>query len=239
MRDDPHRYRVHPPAPGETGPAIGSLLDAGAGGRNRAALRSPRRRASTRCSRRAGPGARRSGLGRGRHLLRARAATGRSSPRCVPTRARACRCSRSTSARSAFWPRSIARARRPASGRPSTATSRCSRCRGSRSRGERGEWLAINDVSMHRQPGKRVADLSYAVGPDEIGRVRCDGLVVATPGGLDRLQPGQRWPRDGLGGGRVRRLVHRAAFAHRARARRRADRCADGSATAPGRSRST
>ncbi|MGI8429647.1 MAG: NAD(+)/NADH kinase [Solirubrobacteraceae bacterium] len=44
-------------------------------------------------------------------------------------------------------------------------------------------WLAINDVSMHRQPSKRVADLAYAVGLDEIGRVRCDGLVVATPAG--------------------------------------------------------
>ena len=49
--------------------------------------------------------------------------------------------------------------------------------------GGRGKWLAMNDVSMHRQPGKRVADLSYAVGTDEIGRVRCDGLVVATPAG--------------------------------------------------------
>jgi NAD+ kinase len=50
-------------------------------------------------------------------------------------------------------------------------------------RGARGEWLAINDISMHRQPGKRVADLEYAVGADEIGRVRCDGLVIATPAG--------------------------------------------------------
>lgn len=49
--------------------------------------------------------------------------------------------------------------------------------------GDRGEWLAINDVSMHRQPGNRVADLAYAVGADEIGRVRCDGLAVATPAG--------------------------------------------------------
>ncbi len=48
---------------------------------------------------------------------------------------------------------------------------------------DRGRWLAINDVSIHRQPGKRVADLAYAVGADEIGRVRCDGLVVATPAG--------------------------------------------------------
>jgi NAD+ kinase len=49
--------------------------------------------------------------------------------------------------------------------------------------GSAGEWLAINDVSMHRQPGKRVADLEYGVGSDEIGRVRCDGLAVATPAG--------------------------------------------------------
>jgi NAD+ kinase len=49
--------------------------------------------------------------------------------------------------------------------------------------GATGEWLAINDVSMHRQPGNRVADLAYAVGEDEIGRVRCDGLAVATPAG--------------------------------------------------------
>jgi NAD+ kinase len=50
-------------------------------------------------------------------------------------------------------------------------------------RGAGHSWLAINDVSMHRQAGKRVADLAYAVGRDEIGRVRCDGLVVATPAG--------------------------------------------------------
>lgn len=49
--------------------------------------------------------------------------------------------------------------------------------------GDGSEWLAINDVSMHRQPGNRVADLAYAVGRGEIGRVRCDGLVVATPAG--------------------------------------------------------
>jgi NAD+ kinase len=49
--------------------------------------------------------------------------------------------------------------------------------------GAKGRWLAINDVSIHRQQGKRVADLEYAVGGDEVGRVRCDGLVVATPAG--------------------------------------------------------
>ena len=49
--------------------------------------------------------------------------------------------------------------------------------------GNGDRWLAINDVSIHRQHGNRVADLEYAVGGDEIGRVRCDGLVVATPAG--------------------------------------------------------
>ena len=43
--------------------------------------------------------------------------------------------------------------------------------------------LAMNDISIHRHPGKRVADLEYSVGNDEIGRVRCDGLVVSTPAG--------------------------------------------------------
>ncbi len=45
------------------------------------------------------------------------------------------------------------------------------------------QWLAINDVSIHRQQGLRVADLEYSVSGDEVGRVRCDGLVVATPAG--------------------------------------------------------
>jgi NAD+ kinase len=49
--------------------------------------------------------------------------------------------------------------------------------------GDRGRWLAFNDVSMHRQQGMRVADLQYCVGPQDVGRVRCDGLVVATPAG--------------------------------------------------------
>jgi NAD+ kinase len=43
--------------------------------------------------------------------------------------------------------------------------------------------VAVNDISIHRRPGLRVADLAYAVGGEEIGRVRCDGLVIATPAG--------------------------------------------------------
>ena len=46
-----------------------------------------------------------------------------------------------------------------------------------------GDWLAFNDISVHRLPGMRVADLAYALAGEEIGRVRCDGLVVATPQG--------------------------------------------------------
>jgi NAD+ kinase len=49
--------------------------------------------------------------------------------------------------------------------------------------GQNGPWLAINDLAMHRKPGKRVANLMYSVGDDEVGRVHCDGLVVATPAG--------------------------------------------------------
>jgi NAD+ kinase len=49
--------------------------------------------------------------------------------------------------------------------------------------GSAGEHVAINDVSVHRGVGGRVAQLSYAVGGEEVGRVRCDGLVVATPAG--------------------------------------------------------
>ena len=41
----------------------------------------------------------------------------------------------------------------------------------------------MNDVSVHRKPGHRVADLAYGLAGEEIGRVRCDGLVVATPQG--------------------------------------------------------
>ena len=46
-----------------------------------------------------------------------------------------------------------------------------------------GTWTAMNDISVHRKPGLRVADLAYALTGDEIGRVRCDGLVVSTPQG--------------------------------------------------------
>ena len=47
----------------------------------------------------------------------------------------------------------------------------------------RGPELAINDVSFHRKVGERVAELAYVLDGEEVGSVRCDGLVVATPAG--------------------------------------------------------
>jgi NAD+ kinase len=46
-----------------------------------------------------------------------------------------------------------------------------------------GPVAAINDLAIHRRPGTRVANLSYAVHGEEVGKVRCDGLVLATAAG--------------------------------------------------------
>lgn len=43
--------------------------------------------------------------------------------------------------------------------------------------------LALNDVSLIRRPHGRVAELAYRLGGKEVGHVRCDGLVAATPAG--------------------------------------------------------
>ncbi|MGA9636194.1 MAG: NAD(+)/NADH kinase [Solirubrobacterales bacterium] len=43
--------------------------------------------------------------------------------------------------------------------------------------------VALNDVSFVRRPHGRVAQISYAIGGEEVGSVRCDGLVAATPAG--------------------------------------------------------
>ena len=42
---------------------------------------------------------------------------------------------------------------------------------------------ALNDVSLIRRHRGRVAELSYRLGGKEVGHVRCDGLVAATPAG--------------------------------------------------------
>jgi NAD+ kinase len=46
-----------------------------------------------------------------------------------------------------------------------------------------GEQIGINDVSFHRRHTGRVAELAYSVESEQLGEVRCDGLVVATPAG--------------------------------------------------------
>jgi len=46
-----------------------------------------------------------------------------------------------------------------------------------------GVQMAINDIAIHRKVGERVAELAYALNGEEVGSVRCDGLVVATPAG--------------------------------------------------------
>jgi NAD+ kinase len=43
--------------------------------------------------------------------------------------------------------------------------------------------LGVNDISFHRRASNRVAELAYSVAGDQLGSVRCDGLVVSTPVG--------------------------------------------------------
>ncbi|WP_210493433.1 NAD(+)/NADH kinase [Patulibacter sp. SYSU D01012] len=44
-------------------------------------------------------------------------------------------------------------------------------------------YSAINDVSVNRRTGDRVASLRYRIAGEDVGHVRCDGLVLATPAG--------------------------------------------------------
>ena len=66
------------------------------------------------------------------------------------------------------------------------------------------EHRAINDISFHRKVGGRVAQLSYGVQGEEVGSVRCDGLVVCTPAGstgynLANGGPVLAWGVEGFG----------------------------------------
>ncbi|HEY7836680.1 MAG TPA: NAD(+)/NADH kinase [Solirubrobacteraceae bacterium] len=67
-----------------------------------------------------------------------------------------------------------------------------------------GEPLqAMNDLAITRKVGDRVAELSYSLDSEEAGRVRCDGLVVATPAGstgynLANGGPVMAWGVEGL-----------------------------------------
>jgi NAD+ kinase len=46
-----------------------------------------------------------------------------------------------------------------------------------------GTRRAPADVSFHRRPHARVAELAYSVQGEQLGKVRCDGLVACTPVG--------------------------------------------------------
>ena len=51
------------------------------------------------------------------------------------------------------------------------------------SAGSAARRTAFNDVAIHRKVGERIAQIAYALDGEEVGSVRCDGLVVATPAG--------------------------------------------------------
>jgi NAD+ kinase len=43
--------------------------------------------------------------------------------------------------------------------------------------------LGMNDISFHRARDARVAEVAYSLAGESVGRVRCDGVVAATPAG--------------------------------------------------------
>src|SRR2546428_14053533 len=65
--------------------------------------------------------------------------------------------------------------------------------------------MGVNDISFQRRANSRVATLEYAVGAEQVGRVRSDGLVAATPVGstgynLANGGPGLAWGVEGFVG---------------------------------------
>ena len=238
-REAPRR-RLHPPPRDRDRGALRELIDAARAAGVSCAF-TPEEAAQARARGRATGSSSTRPAGDDVDLVHRRsAATARSSPRCATTPARTCRCSRSTSARSA-------------SSRRSTRTGSAERLR-PRVRGEfddaraagdrrratrRQRGSAMNDVSRAPQAGAlRVADLAYGARGrgDRARALRRPGRRHAR--GLDGLQPRQRRPGDGVGRGGLRRLVHRAALADRARAGRRAGGRARRSTTRRARSRS-
>ena len=111
------------------------------------------------------------------------------------------------------------RARRRDRARARPAASTCCRSRRWCSTAAAPELFGINEVSFQRRSHLNMAQISYSIAGEDIGeRVPCDGLIAATPAGLDRLQPlGRRAdPRVGREG--LHRQPDRAARAQRARA---------------------
>ncbi len=67
-----------------------------------------------------------------------------------------------------------------------------------------GLLTAINDISFQRLVGGRVAQLAYGVEDEEVGSVRCDGLVICTAAGstgynLANGGPVMAWGVEGFG----------------------------------------
>ena len=165
-----------------------------------------------------------------RHRPRGRARRRRHDPvHAAPVRGPArCRSSRSTSARSASWPRSS----------PRSSTGACGwRWRAS------FDVLELPGLVAATYEGRRDRHERHLVPPAPHrargrarllggGRAARRGALRRAGGGhagrLDRLQPRQRRAGARVGGGGLRGVVHRAAHAHRAVARGRAGRRAVG-----------
>ena len=69
--------------------------------------------------------------------------------------------------------------------------------------GSGASHLAMNDVTVTRRPEAPMAELSYRLAGEEVGHVRCDGLVAATPAGstgynLANAGPVMAWGVEGF-----------------------------------------
>src|ERR1700722_12210182 len=69
--------------------------------------------------------------------------------------------------------------------------------------GSATQRTAFNDVAIHRKVGERIAQIAYALDGEEVGSVRCDGLVVATPAGSTGYNLANGGAGVGGGGGGV------------------------------------
>ena len=77
-------------------------------------------------------------------------------------------------------------------------------------RGPTARCMAVNDLALFRGGDSRIADLTYAVDDELVATVRCDGVILSTPGRLHGLQPGGRRPDRVVAGALLRAVVHRA-----------------------------
>ena len=146
---------------------------------------SPRRRAARQARRRrARASASRPSCPRSPTSASCSAATAASSTRCAATPTPACPSSGSTSGPSASSPRSSARSSTRACERAFAGDFEvidAARAGGRRRR--RAPASALNDVSLHPPPARPRRRALLPVGGEEVGHVRCDGLVAATPAG--------------------------------------------------------